>query len=77
MEIVNTKELEQIGEVKFFKCGSLKLARFLYSKEIVPVSSFISTKTGKLIYKYVKSDILDAALTEWQNNKAGDKNVNK
>lgn len=73
MEIVNTKKLEEIGAVQFFKCGSLKLARFLYSKEIVPVSSFVSTKTGKLIYKYVKSDVLDAALTEWQNNKAGDK----
>lgn len=73
MEIVNTKELEQIGTVQFFKCGSLKLAKFLYTKEIVPVSSFISTKTGKLIYKYVKSEALDAALTEWQNNKAGGK----
>lgn len=74
MEIVNTKELEDIGTVQFFKCGSLKLAKFLYTKEIVPVSSFVSSKTGKLIYKYVKSDLLDAALTEWQQNKAGVKN---
>ena len=69
MEICNTNELEKIGEVQFFKCGSLKLAKFLYQKEIIPVSSFVSNRTGKLIYKYVKSKELDAALTEWQDNK--------
>lgn len=77
MEICNTEELENIGEVEFFRCGSLKLAKFLYQKEIVPVSSFVSSKTGKLIYKYVKSRELDRALTEWQNNKGGKKNEQK
>lgn len=77
MEICNTEELENIGEVEFFRCGSLKLAKFLYQKEIVPVSSFVSSKTGKLIYKYVKSKELDRALTEWQNNKGGKKNEQK
>lgn len=69
MEICNIKELEEIGKVEFFRCGSLKLAKFLYQKNIVPVGSFVSTKTGKLIYKYVKSKELDEALNEWQNNK--------
>lgn len=77
MEICNVEELENIGEIKFFKCGSLKLAKFLYQKEIVPVSSFVSSKTGKLIYKYVKSKELDKALTEWSNNKGGTKNGRK
>lgn len=69
MEICNIKELEEIGKVKFFRCGSLKLAKFLYQKNIVPVGSFVSTKTGKLVYKYVKSKELDEALNEWQGNK--------
>ena len=69
MEICNTEQLENIGEISFFKCGSLKLAKFLYQREIVPVSSFVSSKTGKLIYKYVKSKELDKALTEWSENR--------
>ncbi len=74
MEICNVQELETIGKVEFFKCGSLKLAKFLYQKEIVPVGSFVSKKTGKLIYTYVKSADLDSALTEWHNNKGRDVN---
>ncbi len=77
MEICNIKELEEVGKVEFFRCGSLKLAKFLYQKNIVPVGSFVSTKTGKLVYKYVKSKELDSALTEWQNNKKEVKNDGK
>ena len=77
MEICNIKELEEVGKVEFFRCGSLKLAKFLYQKNIVPVGSFVSTKTGKLVYKYVKSKELDFALTEWQNNKKEVKNDGK
>lgn len=70
MEICNSEELKNIGVVKFYDCGSLKLCKFLVSvKQIVPIKSFVSKKTGKLIYRFVKSKELERALTEWHDNR--------
>lgn len=70
MEICNSEELKNIGIVKFYDCGSLKLCKFLVQeKRIVPIKSFVSKKTGRLIYRFVKSKELDKALTEWHDNK--------
>lgn len=69
MKILNTDEIEKKFHVKFFFCGSQNLGKFLYEKEIVPVGSFVSNKTGKMVWRYVDCEKLQLARKEWRDKK--------
>ncbi|GAB7445539.1 hypothetical protein OUHCRE11_47200 [Enterobacter asburiae] len=64
MRIVNTEEIEDRFKIKYFKCGSIPLCKFLEQNNVLPVGDFIA-KNGKVVYKYVECESLPKLLKEW------------
>ena len=68
MIIVDNDNIIKNKECYF--CYSLNLHRFLNKeKEIYEINCGMNKKTNKIWFKYLKTDLLDKALTEWQDRK--------
>lgn len=67
MFIVNS---ESIKNEKKFPCKSNKLKRFLVEMKGIPyVSRIADENTNKITWYFIKTDLLDLALKEWEENK--------
>lgn len=56
------------NKYKAYKCFSVPQKEFLINKGLEYISIALDPKTKNTFWLFLKSDKLDCALTEWQNN---------
>jgi len=62
------RNVEEIEKAKLFFCKSPKLMRFLTETHNIMYSNK-TEKDNKFIWIFLKTPLLDVALTEWADNK--------
>lgn len=55
--------------MRYYKCYSINLLRFIRVHGIKPISSGINSKTQRRFWIFVLDDELSRILTIWSNNK--------
>lgn len=56
-------------DIKVYKSGSPNQWKALELMDILPIDSFISKKTNRLIKIYIWTDVITEFLVQWTNNK--------
>lgn len=68
MRINNLEELIDGKHLPVYKCMSINLKKFLLLNDVIFIDSYVSKKTKKTVWVFVKTKKVQALLEEWTNN---------